>query len=643
MNPCRRPFLLCVALWLTLAPAVAGAAPASKAAERERKAHVLVESAVAHIARNEVNARQSAIVELEQATELDPDNVDYQLLLARCYYAAGYVRASSKRFAHVVQLSPDDAAGHYGLGQVWRRDWLKFLDTTSLARSIDELGTATRLDTAMVEGWLMLSSLRVEAHDTTGAAAAAQRALRVRPLLPEAQLAVAATAWRLGRVGDADAGFRRAIPRLPLNVRERFQDIAPLASETDTLLYNHLPARQHAEFERRFWTEHDPDLATPENEAQLEYWARVTQAFFLYYDQKHREWDERGEVYVRYGPPEKLDYNPLGATLYSSVSDSRMMYPMNVLVWEYPSLGMTVTLQDRVLSEYYLLPASRDRDMDPRPDPVALAALDAIGTHELRGVFPMLPPRAQPVRIDGEVARFEGDTGPSFYAALEAESAPGDSLEAQMVVVDSTEHEVMRTARTLSPSACEASQFRVADFASGLPPGEYRVGLSVHAGVRRGSVRLKLSLPKPDSVLALSDVVVTCGAPAVIGQSVRLDPNPLARVPADAPLTAYVEIYRLDAGREGDGRFEYIYTIKSLARDERIWLQRALSPRAAAPTLEVSRIESTAGGIRRQFVSIPAHSLPPPGRYRLEVMIHDLVSGADAKGHVDFERLAAAH
>ena len=47
----------------------------------------------------------------------------------------------------------------------------------------------------------------------------------------------------------------------------------------------------------------DPDLASPENEAQLEYWSRVTQAYFLYFDSKRREWDERGEVYVRYGPP----------------------------------------------------------------------------------------------------------------------------------------------------------------------------------------------------------------------------------------------------------------------------------------------------------------------------------------------------
>jgi GWxTD domain-containing protein len=537
-------------------------------------------------------------------------------------------------------LSPADADGHFGLAQVWRRDWLKFLDSTSLVRAIDEFGTATRLDSSLINGWLLLSALRVEAHDTTGAAAAAQRALLVRPHQPEAQLAVAATQWRLGNVAGAESGFRAAIPRLPPNVRERYQDIAPLASEKDTMLYNHLPAREHAEFERRFWKEHDPDLATPENEAQLEYWARVTQAYFLFYDQKRREWDERGEVYVRFGPPETRDYNPLGANLYSSVGDSRLRYPMNALVWDYPRLGMTVTMQDRVLSEYYLLPHTTDHDPDPRPHPDSLARLDALGTHDSRGVFPMLPPRALRVPIDGEVARFEGAKSPRFYAALEVESSPGDSLIAQVVVVDSTEREVLRTSRPLAPSACEAGRFRVADFAGELPPGEYRVGLSVRAGARRGSVRLPLTVPKPAPGLALSDVVVTCGSPQVIGPAVRLDPNPLARVPATSPLTAYVEIYRLEPGRDGDGRFEYVYTVKSLARDPRIWLQRALSPRSPSPSLEVSRVESNSGGIRRQFVSIPARSLPPPGRYRLEVVVRDLVSGQEAKRYVDFERLA---
>jgi GWxTD domain-containing protein len=635
---CHPTRLLALLACLALpSPAAAVGIPAPRPARAE-EARALVTRAVEHIRRNDLPSRHAAIGELERATELEPHNPEYQLLLGRCYFSAGFVRAARKRFERVVAIAPGDAAGHFGIGQAWRRDWLKFLDPESLRRAIEEFATASRLDSSMVDAWLYLSSLRTEAHDTTGASDAALAALAAAPGRPEPHLAVAATQWRSGRVEQAAAEFRSAIPRLTRSVRERFQDLAPLASERDTMIYNHLPAEGRAEFERRFWVEHDPDLATPENEAQLEYWARVAQAYFLFYDPRHREWDERGEVYVRYGPPERLDYNPLGQRLYTSIGSSQIQYPMNVLVWAYPSLGMTVTMQDRVLSEYYLLPTTTDHDPDPRPDPDSLAHLAVLGTHDLRGVFPMLPPRAQAVKLEGQVVTFEGAAGPRFYAALEAPSTPGDSLQAQIVVMDSTEHEVLRTSRTLAPSACEADRFRVADFAGELPPGDYRVGLSVRAGVRRGSLRLALSVPQPDSLLALSDVVVTCGTPPVAGASVRLDPNPLARVRDGSPLTAYFEIYRLSPGADGEGRFEYVYTVKSLARDPRIWITRTLSPRAPTPSLQASRMETNTGPLRRQFVSVPVQPLPP-GRYRLEVQVHDLVSGQLAKSTTEFERV----
>jgi len=96
--------------------------------------------------------------------------------------------------------------------------------------------------------------------------------------------------------------------RLRRSVRDRFEDFAPLVTEQDTTAFGQLPMNQRAEFVRRFWSENDPDLVTPENEAQLEYWARVAQAYFLFYDPARREWDERGDIYVRYGPPQAATY-----------------------------------------------------------------------------------------------------------------------------------------------------------------------------------------------------------------------------------------------------------------------------------------------------------------------------------------------
>mgnify|MGYP003341157151 CR=1 FL=1 len=47
------------------------------------------------------------------------------------------------------------------------------------------------------------------------------------------------------------------------------------------------------------------------------------------------------------------------------------------------------------------------------------------------------------------------------------------------MVLDSTFREVARVHRVLSPSACDASGLRVAEFVQTLPAGRYLVGSSV--------------------------------------------------------------------------------------------------------------------------------------------------------------------
>src|SRR5207253_1895319 len=158
-------------------------------------------------------------------------NAAAQLLLARVYLQCGYLGLAKGRFEAVTRLSPADAEGRIGLAQIWRRDYLKYLETRSLDRAIDNFTVATRL--------------------------------------------------------------------------------APPSAEA---LHRLAPSEQRA-FVDRFWRDADPDLASRENEAQLEYWSRVAQAYFLFFDAKRKEWDERGEIYVRYGPPQRVEYNPLADAL----------------------------------------------------------------------------------------------------------------------------------------------------------------------------------------------------------------------------------------------------------------------------------------------------------------------------------------
>jgi hypothetical protein len=262
-----------------------------------------------------------------------------------------------------------------------------------------------------------------------------------------------------------------------------------------------------------------------------------------------------------------------------------------------------------------------------------------MATNEGRAVFPILPPGTQRIPVETVVARFEGDGRPRLLGQIEAPGTPGSSMEAHWVVIDSTQREVARSSRPLSPSACEPTQLRVADFASDLPPGRYTAALSVRDGAAgRGVHRTTIDVPDTPAGVRLSDVLVACGAPPPGAMAIRPEPNPGARVVGDDPLTAYFEVYGLEPGDEGRARFEYYYTVRSAEQDDRIWIKRLFQPRPGFPPIAASRTEEHVGEVRRQYVTVPVRSLPP-GRFELEIRVRDLVGGGLAVRSALFERL----
>jgi GWxTD domain-containing protein len=630
---------------LALGALAAAAGLRSARAEHVDDAEELFRRAEAYETRGSMEYRRLAMECLERATMLAPQRAEYQLALGRLYYRMGFLKQARQRFKKVEKLDPQSADARLGLGHVWRRDWLKYLDRTSLARAVESYSLAARFRPRAVDAWLGLVPMLYEQQELEGAAAAADRALDIEPGRPEAMLAVAYTSYRLGRIGRAESTFVASIPRLPAPARQRFEDIAPVASMEDTATLRRLPPSARAEFVRRFWLEHDPDLTSRENEAQLEYWARVAHAYFLYFDPRRREWDERGEVYVRYGPPEHADYNPVGGPSSSPFSTGTF-YP-NTLVWSYPALGMQVLMQDRLLSEYYLLPMDVDRDNDPRPDPVVLARRgDVLSSRLGRGVFPLLPPGARPRPVSGVLARFRGEHDARVFGQAITKGAPGDTVWAEWVVLDSGMVEVARASREAGVSACSPGSERTADFAADLPPGRYQVGITLRdAAGRRGVLRAPVELKAAAGTLTLSDAVVTCGRPEVSAAApgsapaVHIDASPGGEVSGDGPLTVYLEMYDLKPDPRGQSRFEYECTVRSAEKDPRFWIQRLLQPRPRIPQISASRRDEQPGSLRRQFVSIPIADLAA-GRYRLDVKVRDLNAESEAITSVDFVKRA---
>jgi len=614
-----------------------------------------------------VESRQRATRDLLAAIEFDPTNADHWMTLGQVYLLGEYFSRARGCFDNAVRLAPRDPQTYLERGRAWKRDWIRGLDTLSLAHAVADFDTVTRLRPRGTDGWLALVPVLYESRDLEGAQRAAERALAGRPRTIESGLAVAYTAYRLGDVERADSMFRATIPRLSPSLRRLFENAAPILGRPGGVprprgprpvaqgsIGGEEPPEQPALGDTtpapptapEAWAGIDVDPTTPENETQLEFWSRAAHAYFVFWDPLTPVLDSRADLYIRYGPPRSIEANPLGVPLSfkpNIVSSGRgaslAEYPMGVLRWNYPELGMGVVLNDRSLHGRYEIAVSRDFQYGSEPDPAVLSRRgDLMSLDGGRAVFPTLPPRGLRIEVAGLAARFESGRAPRLFAQVQAIGSPVDTLESRWVVLDSTGRDVAHGGGPLTVCACDPGARQLAELSQELPPGHYRLALSVRdPHHRKGLFRTAVDLPAPDSALALSDVVLSCGDPTMVGRGpgVRLDANVESRVTGPGPLAAYFEVYRLAPDAQGMAQFEVEYAVRRLSL--------AAAPGEKRPKREpillssASRQEAQIAGIRRQFVTVPIQSLAP-GHYQLEIRVRDQNAGTQIERAIAFDR-----
>lgn len=590
-----------------------------------------------------VDGRDRAVREIREALALEPDNSDHWLVLGQLRVLGEYDGEARACFRRAIILDPHDLSAYLELAAAWRREWLRTLDTLAISHALGVLDTAATLRPRASDPWLGLVPLRYEKHDYEGAAQAAVNALAGYPRRPEAALAAAYTSFREGEIERSDSLFRAAIPRLDPTLARYFQ-------EPTTLLGEGAP--------QNGWEGMDPDPTTPENEFQLEYWSRVAHAFLLLNDAERPGEDARLPIYVRYGAPLAAATNPNGTPLFyrhpaarlaptagreAGLGGNRSRIPMDfptpIQVWAYPELGMRVVLQDRSLHGHYQSQATEDYDASSRPDPGILARRqDLLPLGDGAAVFHRLPPREQRIETEAVVARFEGAGSPRLLAQFDVPGGPADALFGRWVVSDLSGKIRARGEQRLAIAACDPTERRGAQFSADLPPGAYQVSISVQGDRgKRGLYQTRVSVEPGSPALALSDLVLACGDPTLLvgGSSARFDAKVDARSSGPAPLVAYLEIYRLAPGADGVSHFEYQCDVVRAAPQEPARKGRASAD--TAPLVSTSREDTYVGAVRRQFVSVPVQSLRP-GRYRLEVRVHDQVADTWATRSTEFER-----
>ncbi|MEW6455159.1 MAG: GWxTD domain-containing protein [Acidobacteriota bacterium] len=101
-----------------------------------------------------------------------------------------------------------------------------------------------------------------------------------------------------------------------------------------------VPAEKRKEFIEEFWKKRDPTPETEENEFKDEYSKRIEEANRLFVGGSRPGWlQDRGRVYIMYGPPTEVDRYPMG-TIYTDIPYEVWYYGFTPIVFvDYTRTG----------------------------------------------------------------------------------------------------------------------------------------------------------------------------------------------------------------------------------------------------------------------------------------------------------------
>lgn len=141
-------------------------------------------------------------------------------------------------------------------------------------------------------------------------------------------------AFRLNQLAEAERAFNRAITLMLPRDRDELLELGRILRRGDSVRVAGLSPDVRARTDSAFWEAADPLLATPQNEARLEFLSRMAYAdlHFTDDDMQQAGWrTDRAMILARYGEP------PVVATFAPQVNaDARDALGRVITVWFYP-------------------------------------------------------------------------------------------------------------------------------------------------------------------------------------------------------------------------------------------------------------------------------------------------------------------
>jgi len=458
-------------------------------------------------------------------------------------------------------------------------------------------------------------------------------------------------------------------PRLyrdyPLDNRQRDAALKALLGEDAYLEYVTLTdTTQAADWLRRFWTEHDPTPTTTQNEFEDEHRRRVYHAIYFFGSSSKGgpPWDERGEVYIRYGEPNErrilqhgLDDDPAarlerdrsrrntfgGEAIDDVLSDAAGATE----VWTYYRYDETFQFNDDQGWGFFEMvpvsdPAFQRQDLAEFYES-KLSAVDlqpAIYYHEYGK--DLIDYALDVVRFHSADNEWHVDINLG-YPLSELGRGPDSmsiSLRRKIVIRDENQNEVYGETGVIHrviDSTRTSNQLMVEQKIVTLKSGNYTLAVTIEDlfTKKAGTYTKSIQLPKyiVSEVHEISDIELASfvwtiyepGAPFIKGGRMVM-PLPSRIYLPDQELAFYYEVYNLLIDDQGRTEYDVSYQIKDIA---------------GSATHEFSEpgVFSGAGRDARRFGSLDLTNVPP-GDYLLTIIVNDRIGNSEKSTVVRFQK-----
>ena len=232
---------------------------------------------------------------LRAALRVDPDYLDAYAFLAHAFLERDMVDGVEIA-QEAIRRDPTFAPPYRVLG-----DWYSERENDPKARPFYE--TYLRLEPDDVDVAVRLGRSLLRLKDYPGVDRYIAPIVRAKPEASKLLPVVAIKSLWVKRYDEATQFFGRFLAQIDPRERQLYDNVQALLPEKRKLIYNALSGPEKKAFETRFWREKDPDLSRPHNERLLVHYERVWISRWEF-GQENYPWDQRGEVYLRYGEPD---------------------------------------------------------------------------------------------------------------------------------------------------------------------------------------------------------------------------------------------------------------------------------------------------------------------------------------------------